>query len=74
LEENIVDTPNEADTALIYGIGFPPFLGGALKYADFRGLDTICALADKYSQLGKLYEPTQKMRDMAASGQKYYRK
>lgn len=73
LEENIVDTPNEADTALIYGIGFPPFLGGALKYTDFRGLNTICALADKYSHLGKLYEPTQKMRDMAASGQKYYR-
>ena len=71
LEENIVDTPNEADTALIYGIGFPPFLGGALKYVDARGLDTICALADKYAHLGKLYEPTEKMRKMATSGQKF---
>jgi len=73
LEENIVDTPNEADIALIYGIGFPPFLGGALKYVDHLGLDVVCAMADKYAHLGKLYEPTEKMREMAAAGLKYYK-
>ena len=30
LEEGIVETPNEADMGLIFGIGFPPFHGGAL--------------------------------------------
>ena len=73
-EEGIVDTPNEADMALIFGIGFPPFLGGALHYADLLGLDKVCEMADKYAHLGKLYEPTQKMREMAASGATYYRK
>ncbi|MFN3785935.1 MAG: fatty acid oxidation complex subunit alpha FadB, partial [Thiothrix sp.] len=29
LEDGIVASPAEADMALIYGIGFPPFLGGA---------------------------------------------
>jgi 3-hydroxyacyl-CoA dehydrogenase/enoyl-CoA hydratase/3-hydroxybutyryl-CoA epimerase/enoyl-CoA isomerase len=71
-EEGIVDTPNEADMALIFGIGFPPFLGGALHYADLLGLEALCAMADKYSHLGKLYEPTAKMREMAASGTTYY--
>ncbi len=71
-EEGIVDTPNEADMALIFGIGFPPFLGGALHYADLLGLEALCAMADKYSHLGKLYEPTAKMRVMAASGTTYY--
>ena len=74
LEEGIVDTPNEADMALIFGIGFPPFFGGALHYADLLGLDKVCAMADKYAHLGKLYEPTAKMREMAASGATYYNK
>lgn len=72
LEEGIVETANEADMGLIMGIGFPPFRGGALKYADTLGLDKICEMADKYTDLGKLYEPTAKMREMAASGAKYY--
>ena len=43
LEEGIVDTPNEVDMGLIMGIGFPPFRGGALKYADLLGMDVVCA-------------------------------
>jgi 3-hydroxyacyl-CoA dehydrogenase/enoyl-CoA hydratase/3-hydroxybutyryl-CoA epimerase/enoyl-CoA isomerase len=73
-EEGIVDTPNEADMALIFGIGFPPFLGGALHYADLLGLDKVCEMANKYAHLGKLYEPTAKMREMAAAGATYYNK
>jgi 3-hydroxyacyl-CoA dehydrogenase/enoyl-CoA hydratase/3-hydroxybutyryl-CoA epimerase/enoyl-CoA isomerase len=72
LEDGIVDTVNEADMGLIMGIGFPPFRGGALRYADTIGLDVICAKADKYAHIGKLYHPTEKMREMAANGQKYY--
>lgn len=72
LEEKIVATPNEADTALIFGIGFPPFLGGALHYADILGMQKLCDMADKYAHLGKLYEPTPDMRERAASGKTYY--
>ena len=46
LEEGIVDTPNEADMGLIFGIGFPPFHGGALKYADRMGLKALCERAN----------------------------
>jgi 3-hydroxyacyl-CoA dehydrogenase/enoyl-CoA hydratase/3-hydroxybutyryl-CoA epimerase/enoyl-CoA isomerase len=72
LEESIVDTANEADMGLIMGLGFPPFHGGALKYADIFGLDKICAIADRYTHLGTLYQPTDTMRAMAASGATYY--
>ena len=72
LEEGIVETANEADMGLILGIGFPPFRGGALKYADTLGLKTVCEKADKYAHLGKLYEPTERMREMAAKGETYY--
>ncbi len=72
LEEKIVETPNEADMGLILGIGFPPFRGGALKYADSLGLQAVVDMAAKYSHLGKLYEPTERMKEMAANGDTYY--
>ena len=71
-EENIVDTVNEADMALIMGLGFPPFRGGAFRYADTIGLATLCEKADRYTELGKLYHPTARMREMAAAGETYY--
>ncbi|QUX91323.1 fatty acid oxidation complex subunit alpha FadB [Marinomonas sp. A3A] len=72
LEENIVASAAEADMGLIYGIGFPPYLGGALHYLDQMGLQAFCDLADKYSHLGKLYEPTAKMREMAKNNDTFY--
>lgn len=72
LEENIADTAGEVDMGLILGLGFPPFRGGPLKYADARGLDDICQAADRYAHLGKLYEPTERMRAMAGDNKTYY--
>jgi 3-hydroxyacyl-CoA dehydrogenase/enoyl-CoA hydratase/3-hydroxybutyryl-CoA epimerase/enoyl-CoA isomerase len=72
LEEGIVDTVNEADMGLIMGIGFPPFRGGAFKYADTVGLANICEKAKALAHLGKLYEPTEGMLEMAANGVTYY--
>ncbi len=74
LEEGIVDSVPEADMGLIMGIGFPPFRGGALKYADTVGLKTIVEKAKKYESLGKLYHPTERMKEMAAKNQTYYAK
>lgn len=71
-EEGIADTPNEVDMGLIMGLGFPPFRGGAFKYADALGLKAVCDKADQYTHLGKLYEPTERMREMAANGETYF--
>lgn len=72
LEEDIVGTPNELDMGLVLGLGFPMFRGGALRYADSLGISHIVERADAYSELGKLYEPTQRMREMARDGESYY--
>jgi 3-hydroxyacyl-CoA dehydrogenase/enoyl-CoA hydratase/3-hydroxybutyryl-CoA epimerase/enoyl-CoA isomerase len=72
LEDGIVASPAEADMGLIYGIGFPPFRGGALHYLDQIGLDNFVAMAAKYESLGPLYQPTEKMKQMAAAGEKYF--
>jgi len=74
LEENIVATPAEADLALVYGIGFPPFLGGALKYMDTIGLQTFCDKADALAAVSPLYSVPTQMREMAAKGETFYGK
>ncbi len=72
LEDGVVASPTELDMALLLGIGFPAYLGGALKYADWLGLGEVNARAERYSALGKAYEPTARMREMAAAGARYY--
>jgi len=68
LEDNIVGTAAEVDMGLVYGVGFPPFRGGALKHVDKMGLAAFCDRADEFAHLGPLYHPTDAMRDMAKSG------
>jgi 3-hydroxyacyl-CoA dehydrogenase/enoyl-CoA hydratase/3-hydroxybutyryl-CoA epimerase/enoyl-CoA isomerase len=72
LEDGIVNTAAEADMGLVYGIGFPPFRGGALQYIDDIGVAAFVELCDRYKELGKLYEPTDKLRDMAKNDQTFY--
>lgn len=72
LEEDIVGSPAEADLALLYGLGFPPFRGGIMRWVDTIGLDKFVALAEKYSHLGKVYEPTDGMRAKLANNESYY--
>ena len=74
LEENIVASPAEADLALVYGIGFPPFLGGALKYIDTIGLKNFCDKADTLAAVSPLYSVPTQMREMAAQGETFYGK
>ena len=72
LEDGIVATPAEADMGLIYGIGFPPFRGGALHYLDQMGLQAFLEMAAPYADLGPLYQPTARMQQMAANGETYF--
>lgn len=72
LEENIVDSPVAADMGLIWGLGFPPFRGGALRYIDSLGIDAFCKLADRYVSLGRAYQVTEGLRNMAAEGKRFF--
>ncbi len=57
---------------LIYGIGFPPFRGGALHYLDQMGLQAFLEMAAPFADLGPLYQPTARMQQMAANGETYF--
>ena len=72
VEEDIVGTPAEADLALVYGVGFPPFRGGIFRWMDTVGLSHIKEMSDKFADLGKAYELTERMQEMLANGETYY--
>lgn len=72
LEENIVREPGDVDMGLIMGCGFPPFRGGILRWCDSVGADKIVAKLEKYASLGKRFHPSETLRRMASSGEKFY--
>ena len=73
IDENIVRAPADADMGLIMGIGFPVFRGGALRYIDQMGVKAFCEMADRYADLGPLYQPTESLRQMAANGESFFK-
>ncbi|MDO6425757.1 fatty acid oxidation complex subunit alpha FadB [Thalassotalea sp. 1_MG-2023] len=72
LEEGVVGSAAEADMGLIYGLGFPPFRGGPIRYLETLGLTNFIAMADKYAHLGEIYQVTDGLRNMAAEGKSYF--
>jgi len=72
LREGIVRDPADVDMGLILGIGFPPQHGGLLRWADTVGLPNILTRLAKYESLGTRFEPTDAMRQLAASGKGFF--
>ena len=46
LEEKIVESAGDVDSAMVMGTGFAPFRGGPLRYADSVGIEAIVAAAN----------------------------
>jgi 3-hydroxyacyl-CoA dehydrogenase/enoyl-CoA hydratase/3-hydroxybutyryl-CoA epimerase/enoyl-CoA isomerase len=72
LDEDIVDSAGEADMALVMGIGFPVFRGGALRYMDHMGLAEFCAAADRHAGIAAVYGVPESLRARARDGRRFY--
>ncbi|ELB2104660.1 fatty acid oxidation complex subunit alpha FadB [Vibrio parahaemolyticus] len=72
LQEGIIATPQEADMALVYGLGFPPFRGGVFRYLDSVGIAEFVEMAKQHAGLGAMYHVPQMLIDMAAKGESFY--
>jgi 3-hydroxyacyl-CoA dehydrogenase/enoyl-CoA hydratase/3-hydroxybutyryl-CoA epimerase len=71
LDEKVVSKPREIDMAIIHGIGFPPFRGGLLKYADHIGLDRVAArLREVYAGSPRTVSPL--IEKYLAEGRNFY--
>jgi 3-hydroxyacyl-CoA dehydrogenase / enoyl-CoA hydratase / 3-hydroxybutyryl-CoA epimerase / enoyl-CoA isomerase len=72
LEEGIVREPGDVDMGLILGIGFPPFRGGILRWCDSVGAAAVVEKLAKYTHLGKRFEPTKSLLNLAKTGETFY--
>ncbi|WP_345829818.1 fatty acid oxidation complex subunit alpha FadB [Erwinia sp. HDF1-3R] len=72
LEEKIIASPAEADIALVYGLGFPPFHGGVFRYLDTLGSACVIVQAEQLSHLGALYNPPLGLVDKARNNESWY--
>lgn len=72
LEEKKVRDPRDVDLGLIFGIGFPPFKGGLLFWADTLGAAKIVEMLKPYEGLGERFKPTPLLIELARKGGKFY--
>ncbi|WP_312142795.1 fatty acid oxidation complex subunit alpha FadB [Atlantibacter hermannii] len=72
LEEGVIASPAEADMALVYGLGFPPFHGGAFRWLDTLGSAKYLDMAQQYEHLGPLYAVPDGLRAKARLNEPYY--
>jgi 3-hydroxyacyl-CoA dehydrogenase/enoyl-CoA hydratase/3-hydroxybutyryl-CoA epimerase len=74
LEEKLVATPGDVDLGLIFGIGFPPFRGGLLRYADSEGLERIYKAIEKFSESVDFdrYQPSIFLKELVNNKKKFY--
>ncbi|MAO67631.1 MULTISPECIES: fatty acid oxidation complex subunit alpha FadJ [Idiomarina] len=73
LQEEIIRSPRDGDIGAIFGIGFPPFLGGPFRYMDSQGLETIVNKLEKLaSERGERYTPAPLLKQMVENGWNFY--
>jgi len=57
----------------VFGIGFPPFLGGPFRYADTFGITELAAKLEQYRQrLGERFAPAEILQRMAKEKQTFH--
>jgi 3-hydroxyacyl-CoA dehydrogenase/enoyl-CoA hydratase/3-hydroxybutyryl-CoA epimerase len=73
LEDGILRSASDGDVGAVFGLGFPPFLGGPFRYVDREGpgriVDRLRALETVH---GKQFTPSDHLRTLAAQGGSFY--
>jgi 3-hydroxyacyl-CoA dehydrogenase/enoyl-CoA hydratase/3-hydroxybutyryl-CoA epimerase/enoyl-CoA isomerase len=65
LDEKIVEEAYELDLAMLMGLGFPPFRGGPIRYAEALGKDALLSKGAHFEKtLGSLYQVTNGMKEV----------
>jgi len=73
LEDGIIRSPRDGDIGAVFGIGFPPFLGGPFRYLDSLGAGTVVAQLDALDvQFPGRFSPAALLRSMAVSGVRFH--
>jgi 3-hydroxyacyl-CoA dehydrogenase/enoyl-CoA hydratase/3-hydroxybutyryl-CoA epimerase len=71
--EGLLRSPRDGDIGAIFGLGFPPFLGGPFRYADAQGPSNVLDRIRHWEQkLGPRFAPAPLLVEMGKAGKKFY--
>jgi 3-hydroxyacyl-CoA dehydrogenase / enoyl-CoA hydratase / 3-hydroxybutyryl-CoA epimerase len=73
VEENVVNSPEDADYGMILGTGFAPFRGGPLRFAEHFGLKKIVDELERLAQNEEKFSPCELLRKHARDGTRFYK-
>ncbi|MBM4358315.1 MAG: fatty acid oxidation complex subunit alpha FadJ [Deltaproteobacteria bacterium] len=71
--EGILRSPRDGDIGAIFGLGFPPFLGGPFRYVDKLGARNVLERIRHYrDRFGIRFEPAPVLVEQAKSGKQFF--
>jgi 3-hydroxyacyl-CoA dehydrogenase/enoyl-CoA hydratase/3-hydroxybutyryl-CoA epimerase len=73
LEEGILANAYDGDVGAVFGLGFPPFLGGPFKYIDHMGAQVIVEKLEALSaKFGSRFAPAALLKKMASEKKRFF--
>lgn len=73
LDEGIIASARDGDIGAIFGIGFPPFLGGPFHYIDRLGASKVVNMLEGYQrQFGDRFAPCARLKAMAEANESFF--
>ncbi|MCW8347612.1 fatty acid oxidation complex subunit alpha FadJ [Vibrio sp. ZSDZ65] len=73
LDEGIIESPRDGDIGAIFGIGFPPFLGGPFRYMDALGITKVVEMMNDHAQKhGDRFAPCDGLLTRAGLNETFY--
>jgi 3-hydroxyacyl-CoA dehydrogenase/enoyl-CoA hydratase/3-hydroxybutyryl-CoA epimerase len=72
-QDGILRSPRDGDVGAIFGLGFPPYLGGPLRYADALGAGEVVRRLERLrSRHGARFEPAPLLAEQAGANGRFY--
>jgi fatty acid oxidation complex alpha subunit len=73
LQDGILSNPVDGDIGAVFGLGFPPFLGGPFRYVDQLGASRVAQTMERLaSKHGKRFEPPALLVEHAKKGTRFF--
>ena len=72
-DEQVIRGARDGDIGAVFGIGFPPFLGGPFRYMDQLGAGEVVAILQRLAaQYGPRFTPCENLLRMAGQGATFW--
>ncbi len=73
LEESVIRSARDGDVGAVFGIGFPPFIGGPFRYIDVvKPSNVLSTLQNLSSEVGDRFAPAQHLRRVVAQNSYFH--